>query len=572
MLQIKKAKTFILILLASVIPSIFFMNCSGSGFEAVDVFSGDPLVGMAWHLHNTGQAVYAAKPGTAGMDMNLLKTFAQGITGAGIKVMISDTGLEDQHEDLHDNFAYGAGSKDYNKSFPYTSMVSAPQDSTDNHGTSVAGILAGIAGNGKGSRGVASKASVISSNLISASVTTQTNAMVIDQLSGDFDISNMSWGTTQNLVDDDPNGDHLLYEAKMKDMILSMRNGKGPIYVKSGGNDFMVSCYGGDPSIPCIGSSNFDRDNTNPYTILVAALDADGASASYSSPGSNLWISSFGGEHGSDSPAMVTTDRMGCLLGESISSSKSTVRFELGKFENSHCNYTVTFNGTSSAAPTISGAVALLLEVNPALTWRDVKFILAKTARSGTNTKSMGHPLAKKMPAGYVWEQGWITNGAGFKFHNWYGFGVIDVDAAVALARSYKPHLGTYHETLWFSSGTGDLNLAIPDNSATGAKHDLLISSEIVKVEAVRIKVKVTHSAISELALELTSPSGTKSILVNAVNSLTNQADFTGGEVFLSNAFYGETSAGTWSLRVVDAQAGQTGILNSWSINFVGGM
>jgi subtilisin-like proprotein convertase family protein len=572
MLRIKKVKILIPLLLASSVASIFFMNCSGSGFEAVDVFSGDPLIGMAWHLHNTGQAVYAAKPGTAGVDMNLMQTFSQGVTGFGVKVMISDSGLEDQHEDLHDNFVYGAGSKDYTKAFPYTSLASAPQDPTDNHGTSVAGILAAIGGNGKGSRGVASKGSIISSNLLSAAVTTQTNAMAIDQLSGDFDISNMSWGISQNLVDDDPNGDHFLYEAKMKEMILSMRHGKGPIYVKSGGNDFLVSCYGGDPNIPCIGSSNFDRDNTNPYTIMVAALDANGASASYSSPGSNLWISSFGGEFGTDSPALVTTDRMGCLLGESLSNSSSKLGFEKGKFENSHCNYTVTFNGTSSAAPTISGAVALLLEVNPTLTWRDVKVILAKSARGGTITTSIAHPQAKKMPTGYTWEQGWIANGAGFKFHNWYGFGSIDVDAAVALARSYKPNLGTYHETIWFSSGAGDLNLPIPDNSATGANHSLLISSEIVTVEAVRIKVKITHPAISEIALELTSPSGTKSILVNAVNSLTNQADFTGGEVFLSNAFYGETSAGTWSLRVVDAQAGQTGILNSWSINFVGGM
>jgi len=38
-------------------------------------------------------------------------------------------------------------------------------------------------------------------------------------------------------------------------------------------------------------------------------------------------------------------------------------------------------NGTSSATPVTAGVIALMLEANPALTWRDVKHILASTAR-----------------------------------------------------------------------------------------------------------------------------------------------------------------------------------------------
>ena len=37
-------------------------------------------------------------------------------------------------------------------------------------------------------------------------------------------------------------------------------------------------------------------------------------------------------------------------------------------------------NGTSSATPVTSGSLALILEANPNLTWRDVKYIIAKTA------------------------------------------------------------------------------------------------------------------------------------------------------------------------------------------------
>ena len=38
-------------------------------------------------------------------------------------------------------------------------------------------------------------------------------------------------------------------------------------------------------------------------------------------------------------------------------------------------------NGTSTSVPLVAGGVALLLETEPGLTWRDVKHILAKTAR-----------------------------------------------------------------------------------------------------------------------------------------------------------------------------------------------
>lgn len=570
MLKNRRLKFLVLLFIVGNITSVFFVNCSGQGgFVAFDALGGDPLNSMAWHLHNYGQAVYAKKAATPGVDMNLLNTWGQGVHGSGIKILISDAGVEDTHEDLHANFLYGAGSKDYTLPFPYLANNSPPKSDSDNHGTSVAGLAAAIAGNGKGTRGVAAKASLISANLISGAVTLDTYAKIIDQLDGDFDISNMSWGATQNLVDDDADGHNSNYEAQLKTSVTTKRGGKGAVFIKAAGNDYVVNCYDRS-SAQCIGNANFDRDNANPYTIVVAAIDATGVSASYSSPGANLWISSFGGMFGSDSPAMITTDRTGCSTGESTSSANSVLGFEKGRFENTSCNYTIVFNGTSAASPTIAGAVALMLEANKSLTWRDVKYILAKTARAGTSTKLIDHPLKGSitMPSGYAWEQGWITNSAGFKFNNWYGFGIVNVDEAVSLAKSYKSSLSTYHETPWISSGS--LNSAIPDYSASGVS-SMIATIDSVKIEAVRIKVKITHPEISNIALELTAPSGTKSIIVNGGNSLKGLADFTGREIFLSNAFYGENSSGTWTLKVIDVVSGQTGTLNNWSINFVGG-
>lgn len=46
-------------------------------------------------------------------------------------------------------------------------------------------------------------------------------------------------------------------------------------------------------------------------------------------------------------------------------------------------------------------------------------------------------------------------------------------------------------------------------------------------------------------------------------------ADFV-SEVFLSNAFYGENSAGNWTIKLLDGAAGTTGQLNDWQINIIG--
>lgn len=555
---------FLILFLLSATTSVLFTNCAGQGFATYNSLDGDPMIDMAWHLYNTGQAVYAEKAGTAGMDLNLISTWGQGFYGQGLKIMVSDTGIEDTHEDLHDNFLYGS-SKDYTLAYPYTSSSSPPHSTQDNHGTSVAGLIAAVGWNGKGSRGVAPKASLVASNLISAALTTQDSAPYLDQLEGDFDISNMSWGADQNYV----SAPVPAYESGLYNNVMNGRSGKGKVYVKAAGNDYIVLCYGSS-STYCVGNSNIDSDNVNPYQIVVAALDANGNSAQYSSPGSNIWISSFGGLWGYDSPAMMTTDRMGCSYGEATSSTSTTLGFEQGKLGNTGCNYTVSFNGTSSASPTVAGSVALLLSANSKLTWRDVKYILASTARGGGSTAAISHPYKSRypMPSGYDWEQGWVTNAAGYKFHNWYGFGPINVDAAVKMAQNYSSPLGTYTETGWNSSSVSS---SIPNYSATGTTSTIYVGSAM-KVESVRIKVNITHTDISQLALELTSPSGTKSILLNGANSLTNIANFTGNEVFLSNAFFRENSQGTWTLRVVDVvSAGSAGTLNGWSIKVTGG-
>ena len=314
--------------------------------------------------------------------------------------------------------------------------------------------------------------------------------------------------------------------------------------------------------------------NTLPYQIVVGAVNANGIKASYSTAGSAIWASAPGGEFGENAsvsgntgvavqPAMVTTDQSGCAKGFSRTVATTSL-FDQGGAPNTSCNYTNGMNGTSSATPVTAGVIALILEANPALTWRDVKHILASTARKidATGGTTNG-PLA-----GYVAEPGWIVNGAGFNFHNWYGFGMVDASAAVNMARTYAVNLGTFADTGFISSAA--LNLAIPDQNATGVTSTITVLAGTVSViEAVQIRVNITHTFDGDLGIELMSPAGTRSVLKNIADGYAGAANLT-NQVFLSNAFYGENPAGVWTIKVVDGFAGDTGTLTGWAIRVYG--
>jgi subtilisin-like proprotein convertase family protein len=246
----------------------------------------------------------------------------------------------------------------------------------------------------------------------------------------------------------------------------------------------------------------------------------------------------------------------------------NTSVFNNGGAPNTSCNYTNGMNGTSSATPVTVGVIALMLEANPALTWRDVKHILASTARKIDPTGGTTNgPLA-----GYVAEPGWTTNHATpspFNYHNWYGFGMVDAAAAVNLAKTYTlGQLGTFTNTGFIASGV--LSLPIPDHSATGVSSSLSVPANPVQViEAVQVRVSLTHPFLGDLGIEVISPAGTRSVLKNIADGYAGASNLT-NQVFLSNAFYGENPAGTWTIKVVDAFTLDMGTLTGWAVRVYG--
>ena len=517
----------------------------------------DPLATHAWHLNNTGQSSFSAGNGIAGHDLNIGST---SFTGSGVLVAVSDNGVEKEQEDLVSNFNLGF-SKNYASS--NANWIADPVPEGEPHGTAVSGIIAATAGNGLGSRGVASSATIAGFKYVGLPIN---QSMQVDQANGNYDIFNYSYGGYSCFFDRSSS----TYIAQLEYGAKSLRGGLGAIYVKAAGNEYAAYNSDCDSSIApeddtyYLGNATLEQVHSYPWMIVVGAFNANGISSSYSTPGSSLWISAPGGEYGQNFPAIMTTDLSGCDEGYSKTTSTRNA-FEAGSGDNPNCHYTSTMNGTSSAAPATSGAVALLLEANPNLSWRDIKYILAKTAKKIDPTRNnMNHPGGRNL-AGHIYEPGWITNAAGYNFHNWYGFGSVDIAAATTLASSYTSALGTFKEASVNSSST--LNLGIPDVTASGVEHSINFSSNYV-IEAVQIKLNVTHSFVGDLGVELTSPAGTKSrlMLINSGIIVTDIND----EVLLSNAFYGESSSGTWTLKLVDGATDDIGVLNNWSLKVYG--
>jgi subtilisin-like proprotein convertase family protein len=534
--------------------------------------SEDPLAAEAWHLKNTGQNSYSENPGTSGEDIDLSEAVALGYTGSGVRVAVSDSGTEVSHEDLsgnqltgeHRNYGLSNASL-WRGSLPYVVK-------NDNHGTGVAGLIAAVGWNGLGSRGVAPDAKFSGFRFVgvSSSSTESSVAKEIDQMDGDFDIFNFSYGDAYTCQFNEVNGTVL---DALDTGATELRSTKGAIYVQSAGNSFTVSrqiCSDDAlDSSTAYSNSNFSDALTTPLKIIVGAINANGLKSSYSTPGSGLWISAPGGEFGTDDPAMITTDITGCSHGYSRKDYTLTSFNKGGHVDNKKCNYTSTMNGTSSAAPVTSGVIALMLQANPALSIRDVKYILALTADKVdySLTEVLLHPGGLDL-SGHDYDYKWIENNAGLSYSNWYGFGRINALQAVLLANTYTFPLGTYENTSapntdewYYDSGT--IAVAIPDEDATGATSELEVSHNFL-VESVQVEVTSDHTNPADLGVILISPNGTESrlLLINSNVYATTLDE----KLLMTNAFFGESSLGTWTLKLVDGAANDTGNLTNWKI------
>ncbi|RMF38789.1 MAG: hypothetical protein D6754_06795 [Alphaproteobacteria bacterium] len=488
----------------------------------------DPNFADQWHLNNTGQS-----GGVAGVDINVTGVWDD-YTGKGVIVGVYDDGVEYDHHDLNDNYdtslhvTLGGVVHD-----PY------PQSVNSRHGTSVAGVIAAEA-DGTGTVGVAFGATLYGVDIFYDPLVNPFDAMgTLDHA----DVTNHSWGWTTPFADNitDP-----AWSTFFNNIIASTgtgRGGLGTINLVAAGNDRTITRD--------VNDSNF---NNIPQTIAVAAVNHNGNVSDYSTPGAALLISAPSNDRVVGG-GIWTTDRVGA-------NGYSDGTNEPG---NPSADYTSLFGGTSSATPTTTGVVALMLEANPGLGWRDVQNILAMSARhvgSAVGTGPVGNEL-------YSWgfnkAQNW--NGGGMHFSNDYGYGLVDAHNAVRLAETWQD-LQT--DTNWFTSieATATPGLFVPDNNPVGVSYSFTATSD-VDLETVGLVVEITGGWTGDYYITLTSPDGTTSILSRDHNSGDSVND---KFFYTSNEFRGEHSAGTWTVHVSDRWAGITGTVTASQLEFYGGI
>jgi Ca2+-binding RTX toxin-like protein len=456
-------------------------------------------------------------------------------TGAGVRIAVLDQGIDASHPDLDGNLLTGLGRNASN-----LGPGGAPLFPGDNHGTAVAGTIAAER-DGSGIVGVAYGAKLVSiySPLLLDGLAAQiTNAY---HYAASVDVLNDSWGfangfasgATWAFYDNFQSPGFAAAGSALANLAATGRGGLGTVVVQSAGNSLGV----GD-------DTNLHNFQNSQYIITVAATDYAGEVTSYSSPGASILVAAPGGGGSDVLSDILTTDRVGAAGNDSG-------------------DYT-TIAGTSFSSPIVAGVVALMLEANPGLGYRDIQEILAYSARkTAPDTNSWLYNGASN----------W--NGGGLHIdaydHN-LGFGMVDARAAVRLAESWSTpaHTAANRQIISYHRNPAAL---IPDNSNTGA-FDSIDVTESIDIERVEVSLDVTHPYVGDLSVLLISPGGTGSFLLwrpqqnplSAYGTSQNNIHFT----FSTVLNWGESSRGVWALAVLDSAAGDVGQLDGWTLRLIG--
>uniref|UniRef100_A0A8C7DPG1 Proprotein convertase subtilisin/kexin type 5a n=1 Tax=Oncorhynchus kisutch TaxID=8019 RepID=A0A8C7DPG1_ONCKI len=485
-------------------------NSRASHIYSIDtlVFN-DPQWCSLWYIH--------CSEGSQGCPsyMNIEGAWRRGHTGKGVVVSILDDGIEREHPDLRPNFdpfaSYDFNGNDDDPTPRYDS-------SNDNsHGTKCAGMVAAAANNSQCTVGISFNARIGGIRMLDGDVTDIVEAQSLSFRQQHIDIYSASWGP-----EDDGRtveGPGPLARLALDNGIRTGRKGRGSIFVWASGN-------GGRSRDHC----SCDGYTNSIYTISISSTTHSGARPDYLEPCPSTLASTY---------SSFSTDRQGVTLDLKQGCSKE-------------------HSGTSVSAPMAAGVIALALEANPLLTWRDVQHIIVRTSQ-----------------ASHLTSPDWHTNGAGYQVSHLYGFGLLDAESMVKEAERWRlvPSQHVCKEAPTQESRTIPPGLVLRSvYESTGCSHHPL--QHIVYLEHVVIRVTITHSHRGDLSVTLTSPAGTKSQLL-ANRPLDHSTEGFQSWEFMTTHCWGEKASGEWSLEVLDTPSQQrdnseTGELREWSLVLYG--
>lgn len=329
----------------------------------------------------------------------------------------------------------------------------------------------------------------------------------------------------------------------------------------------------------------------HPFTFSIAAIGENNQRSGYSTTGTSIIAAAYSeggvldrtptpGGYGFTSVgrAMATTSPLG------FGSDFFRCPGALGSIDGLTCS----FNGTSAASPIAAGIFALMLEANPSLSIRDIQHIIQRTSVHinfdpiGTYwTNIFGFGQRDPDDPQILNPTFWQVNSGDVLHSDEYGFGVLDAEAAVEMARTWpnlprlfaldsgvittsvdipdatfeeRGNIGTEEEPkILFRLVPGDVVSAereLPNGAITG----LACVRENYLVETVEITLTVTGAGAGDLFIVLQSPRGSVSPIA------VPRAD-SGGVVdglayntykFTTYKHWGELSGGTWNLFLQD--------------------
>ena len=515
-----------------------------------------------WHLINKAPPSEVNAGLSAGLEKAWNIGGGLGYTGRGVVIGIVDDGVEGTHEDLKDNYRADL-SKNFSQDADLAARAQGPVQPGDNHGTAVAGVAAARGGNGIGGTGAAPFAAIAGLRI-----------RMGDSLPGDPAITYEDYFAAY-LWKSGLNSSTLAIESKpvihiknhsygpdvpfaegpdrIKE-ILKATSENGVVHVFSAGNarnraaeTKKVSCE----------DANKDFTITSPYVMAVAALGSDGTYAYYSSYGANVFITAPSSSY-SNYLGITTTDRTGADRGyNKYDAAKNPNGDSRDTFPDN--NYTSTFGGTSSSAPLVSGIMALGKEANPLMSIRMAKHALSLP----TVTDKVDASNAE-----------WILNkgvDAQRNFNPNYGFGLIQADKFVG--KIAEVAYVTKEQTVDIDARK--VNEAIPDNDPTGGLSKTFTLNPALPIESIEVGLQFSHERRGDLRAYLISPDGTESRLFNDTSVTIANPDHQDNEAvtefdwtFLTNAFWGEQQNGTWTLKLVDVAANNTGTWLQYGLRF----
>ncbi|MBM3408003.1 MAG: hypothetical protein FJY25_11830 [Betaproteobacteria bacterium] len=519
----------------------------------------DPLLGAQWHLR-------PADSSTGEMGLGATLAWRTSL-GKGVRVAVIDGPVETLHGDLAANMP-ATGSFDYRLNTATAPLPCAPEDA---HGTAVAGILAAARGNGLAGAGVAPAATVVAYNAIEAGVRAElTRQRIADALtrSDSHHLYNLSWGS------DDDGALHAADTAVIQAIDQGIRRGRGglgTLYVFASGNGGCLTIDGRtdpDPRDPTRcryrDMTGFDGHLNLPGAITACAVDRTGRLPLWGEEGENLLV---------------------CGLSSDSAGGNAITTLAPGNTTRSN------FGGASAAAPMVSGVIALMLEVNPSLSWRDIRLILAETARENQPLDpSWSSTALDKWPPQTVNAQPVRK-----RFSRRFGFGVVDAEAAVERARTLGASVGT-HDTLTTCEFSSTPAIGLPDfvdpdpnrpdgrtwrsdTITVGAVNAPGNACGISQIELVEVIFSATHRYAADLEIELVGPGGVSRLADSRFCGGTSRRDQSNDQDrcgsytnwrFLANRHIAESSQGAWTLRVADAVLGETGTWQSWTLRLSG--